>query len=171
MYMGETSRSLFERTAEHLADAWKRKPDSHIRKHWDEAHLGKDMPPFKFKIVQTFQDCLTRQVSEAVRINLRGDVLNSKSEFSRCSIARLVVDKPEWEVKEEERMKNIKEKEKKAKKVSTQLEETSTQQEHFSSQEEESASLLEAEMEVMEEIQEEFEEIMRLEKEKEKKKK
>ena len=170
VYVGETSRSLFERTSEHFKDAMKRKPDSHIRKHWDEAHPGKEMPPFTFKIVQSFQDCLTRQVSEAVRIGLRGEVLNSKSEFSRCSIARLVVEKPEWEKKEEERLNNIKEKEKRDKKVSSHEEEISTRQadlstqlEHVSTQEEESANMLEEEMKMMEEIQEEFEEIMRLE--------
>jgi hypothetical protein len=62
VYVGETSRSLFERTGEHLADALKRKPDSHIRKHWDDAHPGSEMPPFTFTIVRTFQDCLTHQV-------------------------------------------------------------------------------------------------------------
>ena len=44
-----------------------------------------------------FQDALTRQVAEAVRIELRGEnVLNSKSEYTRCRIPRLVIDQAEW---------------------------------------------------------------------------
>ena len=40
---------------------------------------------------------LTRQLSEAVRIELRGtDILNSKSEYSRCRVPRLTVDMEGW---------------------------------------------------------------------------
>ena len=50
-------------------------------------------PKFKFKIVRSFQDPLTRQLSEAVRIELRGEeILNSKAEYSRCRVSRLRVD-------------------------------------------------------------------------------
>ena len=50
-------------------------------------------PKFKFKIVITFKDPLTRQLSEAVRIELRGDeILISKAEYSRCRVPRLRVD-------------------------------------------------------------------------------
>ena len=105
VYVGETSRSLYERTKEHIADAGKRMENSHIRKHWDEAHPGENMPTFKFKMVGSFKDCLTRQVAEAVRIMNKGRVLNSKSEFSRCHISRLTVEKTEWEEKAEEKKK------------------------------------------------------------------
>ena len=54
-------------------------------------------PPFKFNIIKTFQDPLTRQLSEAVRIERRGeDILNSKTEFSRCRVPRLRVDMEGW---------------------------------------------------------------------------
>ena len=50
-----------------------------------------------FKIVNTFQDPLTRQLAEAVRIDLRGeDILNSKAEYSRCRVPRLRVDMEGW---------------------------------------------------------------------------
>jgi hypothetical protein len=44
--------------------------------------------------VKTFQDPLTRQLAEAVRIELRGEgILNSKAEFSRCRVPRLRIEK------------------------------------------------------------------------------
>ena len=52
---------------------------------------------FTFKIVNTFQDHLTRQLAEAVRIDLRGEeILNSKVEYSRCRVPRLRVDMEGW---------------------------------------------------------------------------
>ena len=49
------------------------------------------------KVVGSFKDSMTRQVSEAVRIELRGEgVLNSKAEFSRCRLPRLVIDQEGW---------------------------------------------------------------------------
>ena len=40
---------------------------------------------------------MSRQLSEAVWIDLRGEnVLNSKSEYSRCKVPRLVINKDEW---------------------------------------------------------------------------
>ena len=47
--------------------------------------------------VKSFQDALTRQVSEAVRISMRGEgILNSKTEYSRCRIPRLTIDTEGW---------------------------------------------------------------------------
>ena len=41
---------------------------------------------------------LTRQISEAVRIELRGgNTLNSKTEYSRCRIPRLIIDQEAWQ--------------------------------------------------------------------------
>ena len=50
------------------------------------------------KIVSSFSDPLTRQLAEVDRIENRGaDILNSKSEFSRCKIPRLRLDMEEWQ--------------------------------------------------------------------------
>ena len=50
-------------------------------------------------MVGSYQDAMTRQIAEAVRIDLRGeDVLNSKSEYSRCKIPRLVIDQDDWRI-------------------------------------------------------------------------
>ena len=48
-----------------------------------------------FKVVSTHRTALNRQVREAVRIRRRGGeggILNSKAEFNRCFIPRLVVE-------------------------------------------------------------------------------
>ena len=98
VYVGESSRSIFERSQEHIRDAKKKTEDSHIWKHWSEEHPGQEMPHFRFQIVRLFRDCLSRQIAEAVRIEMReGAVLNSKAVFSRCKLPRLVVERLEWE--------------------------------------------------------------------------
>ena len=48
-----------------------------------------------FKVVSSHRTALNRQIREAVRIRRRGgaaSILNSKSEFNRCQIPRLVVE-------------------------------------------------------------------------------
>ena len=55
-------------------------------------------PQFRLKIVSSFSDPQIRQLAEAVRIENRGaDILNSKTEFSRCKIPRLRLDMEEWQ--------------------------------------------------------------------------
>ena len=89
---------MFERSKEHVRDLSSRQEGSHLLKHWVTDHPELDeAPKFKFRIVNTFQDPLTRQVAEAVRISLRGDgILNSKTEYSRCRIPRLTIDTEGW---------------------------------------------------------------------------
>ena len=51
------------------------------------------------KIVSTYRDPLTRQVSEAVRIEMRGgNTLNSKTEYNPCRIPRLIIDQEVWQI-------------------------------------------------------------------------
>ena len=107
VYVGETSRSIFERAEEHRRDAESRLEESHMFKHWQVSHKElPDAPKFRIKVVASFRDPLSRQLSEAVRIELRGDgVLNSKAEYSRSRIPRLKIDKDEWKAQEEKRNK------------------------------------------------------------------
>ena len=73
VYVGETSRSIFERADEHCRDAEGRLEESHMFKHWRVTH--KDLPEaprFSINVVASFRDALSRQLSEAVRIELRG---------------------------------------------------------------------------------------------------
>ena len=65
--------------------------DSHMWKHMENVHHGEKTPDFSFKVIRTFQSALMRQVSEAVRVEKRGKVLNSKGIYNRCSLPRLTV--------------------------------------------------------------------------------
>ena len=106
IYVGETSRSLYERTKEHIRDGQNRAEDSHIAKHWEQAHAGEEMPEFRFIIARSFRDSLSRQIAESIRIDLRGEqVLNSRTVYSRNRLPRLEVEKPEWEKVAEEKWK------------------------------------------------------------------
>ena len=87
---------MYERAKEIEAEIVGEMEESHQIKHWVLDHPDLDAPPtFKFK------DALTRQLSEAVRIELRGEgILNSKSEFNRYKVPRLKMDggkRKRWE--------------------------------------------------------------------------
>ena len=54
-------------------------------------------------MVQSFQDALSRQIGEAVRIDMRsGNVLNSKSEYNRCRLPRLTINQEDWQPKKKD---------------------------------------------------------------------
>ena len=94
LYVGETSRSIQERAEEHWGAV--RRGDtnkSHMLKHQAMEHNG-EPPEFIFKVIGHHKTALNRQIKEAVRIRRRGganQILNSKGEFNRCYIPRLVV--------------------------------------------------------------------------------
>ena len=96
--IGESSRSLYERSKEHVRDKDSREMDSHMVKHWLVDHREMSSPPkFKFKLLGSYQDPMTRQLAEAVRIEKVGaGILNSKSEYSRCRVPRLRIDMEGW---------------------------------------------------------------------------
>ena len=96
VYVGESSRSVYERAGEHWNAYRKRNSDSHIWKHHLVHHEGVGEPEMTFKVVGTFKSALSRQIFEAVRIRRRGtNVLNSRGEYNRSKIHRLTVDKEE----------------------------------------------------------------------------
>ena len=98
LYVGESARSLNERAGEHWRDAESGKEESHMLQHQTGVH-GADRPPeFSFRVVSQCRSSLERQVREAVRIQMRGNVLNIKGTYNRCKLTRLVVDE-EWEQK------------------------------------------------------------------------
>ena len=98
VYVGETARSVYERAGEHWQDVKADKLESHMLKHWHTDHAQETgQPKFKIRIVKTCTDALSRQISESVRIDLRGsNVINSKTEYSRCRIPRLTIDREGW---------------------------------------------------------------------------
>ena len=96
IYVGETSRTIKERSKEHwgaFKGGKKAKEGSHIYKHQEIYHPGEE-PNFVMRDVEFFKTALSRQTAEAVRIHRRGGagaVLNSKSEYNRSYIPRLKV--------------------------------------------------------------------------------
>ena len=95
LYIGESSRSIYERSREHWADWRGKKGSSHIMKHQEQAQSLEVEPRFIMRVVRSYRTALSRQIGEAVRIRRRGGeggILNSKAEYSRCRITRLVLD-------------------------------------------------------------------------------
>ena len=93
VYVGESSRSSYERGGEHERDFQRRNEDSHILKHLEIVHPGVVEPQFQFRVAQTFQSALARQVSEAVMIRRKGEaVINSKGVYNRCYLPRLTIE-------------------------------------------------------------------------------
>ena len=93
IYIGETSRSLYERGKEHWRDFRTGQEDSHIRKHHLIHHGGVGEPSFHLRPIMFPGTALKRQIAEAVMIGRWGEeiILNSKSEFNRCKIGRLTI--------------------------------------------------------------------------------
>ena len=113
VYLGESSRSLHERMGEHVDDARKFRSGSHIVKHWMDVHPSlEEMPPWRFRTLKVFKDCLTRQLSEAVMISLSGDaLLNGKCDYLANCISRVTVNEDNYERKKREFREEMEEKE------------------------------------------------------------
>ena len=98
-YVGETGRSLYERSKEHVEDAINLKEGSHILKHWATAHPNLlTLPAFSFHVVRTHKSSLDRQIHEAVKIAECG-TLNAKCEYRQNQVKRLSVHLTERELK------------------------------------------------------------------------
>jgi hypothetical protein len=112
VYIGETSRSLHERSLEHQRDGKSFSKKSHIAKHWMLAHPTiNEMPTFNFKTIQMHKDCMSRQVGEAMRIYFSKDrLLNSKNEYLQICITRVVVQEETWETRVREKREEDEEK-------------------------------------------------------------
>ena len=72
VYVGETSRSLQERSQEHHADLRNGRDKSHMLKHRMLHHDNKDTP-FIMRAISFHRSALSRQAAEAVRIRRRGE--------------------------------------------------------------------------------------------------
>jgi DNA-binding sugar fermentation-stimulating protein len=94
VYEGETGRSARTRGAEHLKELEKKKEKSVLFKHKMSDHKHETVK-FQMQITKKFEDALTRQADEAVRIYSRpaSESLNSKSEFNHPPHARVVVER------------------------------------------------------------------------------
>ena len=94
-YIGESSRSAFERGVEYFKDLKYARPKSHMLKHCVIHHP--DLDPrkveFRMKILSSHSSAFERQITEAVLINRNSGVrsMNSKLEYNRCSIPTMMM--------------------------------------------------------------------------------
>ena len=109
VYIGETSRSIYERSKEHYEGAKRGSTKNHMVKHRMMEHTGEQEPKFNMKVRGYYKTALARQVAEAVLIRRRGGegaILNSKGEFNRSYIPRLQVEEePEGAAEERTKIK------------------------------------------------------------------
>ena len=73
VYVGETSRTMKERSGEHLEDAKKEKESSHIWNHQTSVH-GEEKMEMKFALIRRCQTALQRQVGETIRLKMIGKI-------------------------------------------------------------------------------------------------
>ena len=100
-YVGQSSRTLFERASEHLQGLSRFDPANFLFKHWAVAHSELPAPPeFHFRVVKSHKDPMSRMIHEAIRI-LSSASCNSKSERKGYKIARITIEPNEWEKKKE----------------------------------------------------------------------
>ena len=110
-YIGETSRSLYERVQEHVGAAKNFDKNNFIVKHWANTHHNLlQRPQIKFEIKRRHKDPMSRLLHEAVMIEAEG-VFNSKNEWRGPAKARLKVEEPEWIKRRKERARNQKDNE------------------------------------------------------------
>ena len=101
LYVGESSRSIQERSKEHWEDVRGKKEDSHMIRHQIVEHRAAYSPKFIMGVANYNKTALSRQISIALRIRRRR-VLRSRSEYNRSHIPRLRVENEE-EDKEREK--------------------------------------------------------------------
>ena len=94
-YIGESSRSGYERFKQHREDFNNLNPGSHMLKHYLQCHQNIKMEEMVMqpRIIKTYRSSFEREIGESVWINAaikEGiELLNSKNEYNRCSIPRL----------------------------------------------------------------------------------
>ena len=74
IYVGETSRTVYERANEHWGAALgstAARAKSHMAKHQELVHNGRE-PEFIMRVVKFHRTALSRQTGEAIRIRRRG---------------------------------------------------------------------------------------------------
>ena len=104
-YIGESNRSAYERGWEHLNDMTTLNPRSHMLKHAVLHHPDKKILDIEFSMrVRKFcKTSFERQILESVTIQQEKNchhIMNSKSEYNRCSLPRISTKMGEQELKE-----------------------------------------------------------------------
>ena len=88
-YTLETAFNVLGRGIEHMKKYERKDENSFIFKHQRDSHSSQPAN-FGMRVVGSFKDPLSRQVTEAVMIkNHQGTLLNSKAEFHQPPIVRV----------------------------------------------------------------------------------
>ena len=94
-YIGESSRSMYERGNEHLKDLEHRRTKSHILRHCEDVHpeMSPEDVKFGMKQLSSHRTAFERQIREAVLIDEKNGpfLLNSKLEYTRCCIPKMAL--------------------------------------------------------------------------------
>ena len=94
-YHGETARNGYLRGTEHQSEFERKSKNSVMYKHVMHSHKDEQSDvQFDMKIVGKFNNCLSRQIDESIRIRNQdpATLLNSKSEFYGPVIKRKVYE-------------------------------------------------------------------------------
>ena len=88
-YVGETGKNAYTRGKQHMQGIKGKNEKNAFYKHWKNFHEIPGEPKssrlenYEFKVVKTFQDPLSRQINEMVRMtHFNGHLLNSKAEWN-----------------------------------------------------------------------------------------
>jgi hypothetical protein len=92
LYIGETSKSGYERGLQHAAGLLKKKDDNVMHKHMMIHHQGLE-PNFVMTVTGRFKGCLPRQEDEGTRLreSKAKILLNSKMQWHQPAISRVIV--------------------------------------------------------------------------------
>ena len=97
VYIGETSRTFFDRASEHTKALATKDNTYAIVKHWETDHPEILEPPeFSFNVLKTHHRAIHRQIWEGIHIQATPDdqLMNSKSEWGLNPIPRLMTSFP-----------------------------------------------------------------------------
>ena len=91
IYEGESGRAARVRADEHLAAIRRKQPSSALVQHILTEHAGEEEPDFKFQVRQRFDDAVTRQSDEGVRIENSDEDsrMNTKQEWVPPALGRI----------------------------------------------------------------------------------
>ena len=90
VYVGETARNAYTRGDEHSKKNASHAKESKLWEHTRTYHRANDTPDYTMTITGTHSSALSRQLSEAVKINKRPPELtmNSRSEWGHTRLVR-----------------------------------------------------------------------------------
>ena len=112
-YIGESSRSAYERGYEHLDKLASLNSQSHMLRHMVMRHEGEEFEKVKWgmNVLSFKRTPFERQLEEAVLITRESDnheILNSKSKYNQCTLPRLVTRLGDTEREQKELEQQIK---------------------------------------------------------------